>query len=86
MVFKYHFLLKKDPEEWLAPGLEQEIEWALCIRGFHILELNQPRVENVGGKKIQKVPKKQNLNLPHTSLHLHSIYIVLGIINNLKMI
>ena len=30
--------------------------------------------------------KKQNLNLPHTSKYLHSIYIVLSIINNLEMI
>ena len=36
-------------------------------------------------KKSQKVPKKQNLNLPCTSNYLHSTYIVLGIISNLEM-
>ena len=30
--------------------------------------------------------KEQNLNLPHASNYLHSIYIVLGIISNLEMI
>ena len=30
--------------------------------------------------------KKQNLNLPHASNYLHSIYIVIGIISNVEMI
>ena len=37
-------------------------------------------------KKVPKSSKKQNLNLPHTSNYLYSIYIILGIISNLEMI
>ena len=36
-------------------------------------------------KKILESSKKQNLDLWHTN-YLHSLYIVLGIINNLEMI
>ena len=37
-------------------------------------------------KKIQKVPKKQNLNFPRAGNYLYSVYIVLGIVSNLEMI
>ena len=37
------------------------------------------------GNKIPESSKQQNLNLPCAGNHLHSIYIVLGIISNLKM-
>ena len=37
-------------------------------------------------KKMAESSKKQNLNLPHASNYLHSIYIVLGIISNIEMI
>lgn len=49
---------------------------ALCIHGFHIQGFNQMRIENIQ-KKFQKIPKKQNLDLPCTRNYLHSIYILL---------
>ena len=43
-------------------------------------------MENIRKIKNSESSKKQNLNLPHISNYLHSIYIVLGIISNLEMI
>ena len=48
-----------------------------------MLRFNQPQVENIQKKNFQKVPKKQNLNLPYANNYLHSINIVFGIISNL---
>ena len=58
------------------------IRLALHVHGFHICRFNQLQMENFF--KFQKFPKKQYLNLPHTSNYLRSIYIVLGIISNLE--
>ena len=70
------------------------------IHRFCTYEFNQVWIENLG-KKFQKIPKKQNefaaaRQLFTVTLYLHSIYIVfitassiyiaLGIINNLEMI
>ena len=43
-------------------------------------------MENTWGKKVPESSKKQNLNLPHTGIYLHSIYIISSIISNLEMI
>ena len=43
-------------------------------------------MENIWEKKVQKISKKQNLNLSHDGNYLHTIFIVLGIISNLEMI
>ena len=72
------------------------VELALRISGFSVHVFNQPQIKNIKNKKkIPKSSKKQNLNLPHWQLfthhlhyiynYLHSIYIILGIISNLKM-
>ena len=37
-------------------------------------------------KKFQKVPESKNLNLQHAGNYLQSIYIVLGVTNNLEII
>ena len=38
------------------------------------------QIKNIWNKKIfQKVPKKQNLNMPHAGNYLHGIYIVLAL-------
>ena len=44
----------------------------------------QPTMDQIYSKKSSK--KFQKATLPHTSNYLHSIYIVLGIINDLEMI
>ena len=40
-------------------------------------------METIQEKRTPESPKKQNWNLPHADNYLHSICIVLGIINNL---
>ena len=57
---------------------------AHCDRSFHILEFNQLWIKYI--LKNPESDKRRNLNLFHTSNNLHSIYIVLGIINNLELI
>lgn len=52
------------------------------IGGHHSVStgggFNQPQIENIWGKKSQKVPK--NLNWPHTGNYLHSSRFVLGVV------
>ena len=57
------------------------LQLSLCIHGF-----NQLQVGNIRGKKFPESSKKQNLNLPCSSNYLCSLYIVLDILSNLKMI
>ena len=65
--------------------LIKQIQSALCIRGFWIQGFNHPRTENIQEKNSSNF-QKANLDLLHIDRYLHSIYIVLGIISNLKMI
>lgn len=66
---------------------KKAVQSAICICRFHIHRFSQSWISKYsGGKKIQKVPKKQNLNLPHISNHLHGIYIVLEIAIDLDSI
>lgn len=58
----------------------QGADWLASVSrasDFHIHPLNQPRIENTGGK-IAEISKKQNLNLPCTqqlfTLDLYGIY------------
>lgn len=37
------------------------------------------QIKNIWKKKFQKVPKKQNLNMPHAGNYLRGIYILLGL-------
>ena len=59
--------------------------------GLPHLQLPHPGIQPTADwkylkKNFQKVPKKQNLNFLYIGNYLHSIYIVLTIINNLEMI
>ena len=56
------------------------VQLTLCIQELHITEFNQPGIENIQEKNCQKAK-------PESTAHdLHSIYIVLGNISNLKKI
>lgn len=48
----------------------------LCILKFCLCGFNLLWVENIWGKKLQKAPIGENLNLLHVGNDLHSIYIV----------
>ena len=52
---------------------------------FHSYGFNEPWTENIQEKNSSNF-QKANLDLLHIDHYLHSIYIVLGIISNLKMI
>lgn len=74
-------------------GLNSIHEKFLVQLALHICTFLPPEVGKQQGKKFQRNPKKQNLNLPcdrHYSYcnynYLHSICMVLGIINNQEMI
>ena len=63
-----------------------KVHSVLCIYGFWFIDSN-----NNGWKIFQKIPEKQNLNLPCGVLYyiynyLCYIYIVLSIISNLEII
>ena len=49
-------------------------------------EIQPPTDQKYSGKKNLESSKKQNLNLPCAGHYLYNIYIVLGSVNNLKMI
>ena len=48
---------------------------AFSVCGFHIHGFNQPWIKKYFFKNPES-SKKPNLNLPHASNYLHSIYIV----------
>ena len=58
-------------------------QWALHVWSSASVNTINPRSEIF--EKHTEISKKQSLNLPHTSKHLHSIHIVLDTISNLEM-
>ena len=61
------------------------INTALHICEFYICISNQPQIKDIW-KKIPESSQKQNWNFPYTSNYLHSMYVILGIINNLEKV
>lgn len=72
---------KAKQNTWVPIFLAQS---ALHSHRFCTYRVNQPRMENVQGKKIAESSKKQNWNLPCTGNSLHIICTGLGIRSNLE--
>ena len=78
-------VLRELPSQGRRCARSKDSWLALRILGFYIHGFNQSRMENIW-KKIPKISRKQNMDLPHAGNYLHSVYIALGIIRNLEMI
>ena len=63
------------------PPHSRKFEYNLTLSPpYHIHGFSQLWIESIQGKKdFQKLPKKQNLNMPHAGNYLRGIYILLGL-------
>ena len=86
--YRTRLMYMKDCATFLGQDwLHTRDKWSAMFAGLTFKDSTNIDRKYFEGKKFQKVPNfKQNLNLLCSGNYLYSIYIVVGIVSNLKMI